>query len=49
MVNVKNEICYVIAWNILNKLRADGVIDEREFDVAHMVVADRFCPLTVRR
>lgn len=49
MINIQNEISYVIAWNILRKLCMDNIIDKREFGIAHDVITNRFHPLTVRR
>lgn len=49
MVDVQNEIKYSVAFNILKKLYMDGLIDLAEFEITHRVVADRFCPLAVRR
>lgn len=49
MVDIQSEIKYSVAFNILKKLYMDGLIDLTEFEIAHRVVADRFCPLTVRR
>ena len=49
MVDMQNEIKYSVAFSILKKLYLDGLIDLSEFEIAHRVVADRFCPMAVRR
>lgn len=49
MVDTQNEIKYSVAFSILKKLLMDGLITRAEFEIAHGVVADRFCPLAVCR
>lgn len=49
MVNTQNEIRYRIAWGMLRKLYRDGLLTQAEFDIAHAVVAERYCPLAVCR
>ena len=49
MIDAQNEIKYSVAYGILCKLLADGLIAHAEFEVAHRVVAGRFCPIAVRR
>ena len=49
MIDAQNEIKYSVAFGILHKLLTNGLIDRTEFEIAHRVVADRFCPIAVRR
>jgi len=49
MINTQNELRYVIAWSILKKLLLDGLLAQEEYDAAHRIVAEQYCPLAVRR
>jgi hypothetical protein len=49
MTNVQNELRYAIAWTILKKLLLDGLITQEEYDAAHRIVAEQYCPLAVCR
>ena len=49
MLNIQNEIKYAVALSMLKKLLDSGLLDRKEFDIAHGVVADRFGPEAVRR
>lgn len=49
MVNAQNEIRYRVAFGILKRLYADGLLNNDEFDVAHGVVIDRYRPIAVCR
>lgn len=48
MLNIQNEIKYAVALSMLKKLLDSGLLDRKEFDIAHSVVADRFGPEMVR-
>ncbi len=49
MINTQNEIKYRIAFGMLKKLVLDGLLTREEFDAAHSIIADRFCPEAVCR